>query len=347
MSAPADFHFYRDTFAQLNAALGTYIGDVAGNIIGSISGVAYSMLMIYVMLWGWSVLRGMISEPITDGATRIIKLAAIVGIALNLGRYNTYLSDFLWSTPDALANVVASGYSDSTSNVQFLDGLMSQIYDLGNAYWQKAGASGGIIPDIGLTVVAMAIWVAGISATAYGAFLLALSKMALSIILGVGPIFVLLLIFEGTKRFFDAWIGQALNYVILVVLTAGAIKLIFTILASLLLVAGPIAQADPQIDNAIPAILLCIIAALVMMQLPSISSALAGGVAIGTLGAVGWAYGKTTGTVSAMRPTSLKRSANRIRSDVRIAGSAIGKTVGMPAAVYRKVTGASRAEKKA
>jgi type IV secretion system protein VirB6 len=114
-----------------------------------------------------------------------------------------------------------------------------------------------------------------------------------------------------------------------------------------LLVAGPVAQADPQIDNAIPAILLCIIAALVMMQLPATASALAGGVAISTLGAVGWAYGKTTGTVSAMRPTNLRRSVNRLRSDARIARGAIGKTVGMPAAVYRKVTGANKTQKQA
>jgi type IV secretion system protein VirB6 len=347
MSAPADFHFYQDTFANLNTALGTYVGDVAGNIIGAISGVAYSMLMIYVMLWGWSVMRGMISEPITDGVARILRLAVIVGVALNLGRYNTYLSNFLWTTPDALANLLASGYSDSDSNVQYLDGLLSKIFDLGNAYWTKAGAIGTIMPDIALSIAAILIWTAGVIATAYGAFLLALSKMALAILLGIGPIFVLLLIFDGTKRFFDSWIGQALNYVFLVVLTAAAIKLILTILSAYLLAAAPGTQADPTMDKAIPAIVLCVIAALVMMQLPSIASALGGGVAIGTLGAVGWAFGKATGTAAAMRPTNLKRSINRLRSDARIARGAIGKTVGMPAAVYRKVTGANKTQKQA
>ncbi len=342
MSAPSDFHFYEDTFTNLNSALTTYVGDVAGNIIGSISGVAYSMLMIYMMLWGWSTLRGMISEPITDGVTRIIRLSVIVGIALNLGRYNTYLSNFLWNTPDALAAIVASGYSDSTSNVQYLDGLMSKMYDLGDAFWQKANASGGLIPDLGLMAVGIGIWIAGVAATAYGAFLLALSKMALAIILGIGPLFVLLLIFEGTKRFFEAWMGQALNYVFLVVLTAGAIKLILTILNTYLTAAGAGVAADPTIDGALPALVLCVIAALVMMQLPSIASALGGGVAISTLGAAGWAYGKTTGAVSAMRPTNLRRSYNKAASDVRIARGAAGKVAGAPAAVYRRITGGTK-----
>lgn len=342
MSAPSSFHFYEDTFRNLNNALTTYVGDVASNIIGSITGVAYSMLMIYMMLWGWSTLRGMITEPITDGATRMIRISVIVAIALNLGRYNTYLSNFLWQTPDALAAIVASGYSDSTSNVQYLDGLMSKLYDLGDAFWQKANAAGGIFPDFGLLLVGIGIWIGGVAATAYGAFLLALSKMALAILLGIGPIFVLLLIFDGTKRFFEAWIGQALNYVFLVVLTASAIKLILTILDTYLNVAGPGMQADPTIDGALPALVLCVIAALVMMQLPSVASALGGGVAIGTLGAVGWAYGKTTGAASSMRPTNLKRSLNKAKSDVRIAKQAAGSVASAPAAVYRRITGGSK-----
>ncbi|UVW30685.1 type IV secretion system protein [Massilia sp. H6] len=339
MPAPSDFHFYEDTFSKLNVALTTYVGDVSANVIGAVSGVAYSMLIIYVMLWGWTMLRGMISEPITDGIARIVRLAVIVGIALNTGRYSTYISDFLWNTPEAMAGIVASGYSDPDTNVQYLDGLMSKLYDLGNGYYENAFASGGMIPDLGLLAAAFLIWVAAVAATAYAAFLLALSKMALAILLGIGPIFVLLLIFDGTKRFFEAWLGQALNYVFLVILTAGAIKLIMTIIVQYLNVAAGGSPAALTVELAVPAVVMCLIAALVMMQLPSIASALGGGAAISTLGAAGWTYGKATTAVSALRPTSLRRSLNRAASDVRVVGGG-AKAVGrVPMSVYRKITG--------
>jgi len=339
MSAPSDFHFYEDTFVQLNNVLTSYVGDVAGEVINAISGVAYSMLVVYMMLWGWTMLRGMISEPITDGVTRIVRLAVIVGIALNLGRYSTYVSTFLWNTPEAMANIVANGYSSSTSNVQYLDGLMSKLYDVGDAYWQKANAEGGMIPDLGLLSVAILIWTAGVVATAYGAFLLALSKMALAILLAIGPIFILLLIFDGTKRFFEAWLGQALNYVFLVILTAAAVKLIMTIIVQYLNVASGTLMSDPTIDQALPAIVLCLICALVMMQLPSIASALGGGAAISTLGAAGWSFGAAKSAMSALRPTALKRSLNRVASDKRIAVGAAKAVGGAPMSVYRKITG--------
>jgi type IV secretion system protein VirB6 len=339
MPTPSDFHFYEDTFTQLNTTLATYVGDVSGDVINSISGVAHSMLAIYFVLWGWVMMRGMISEPIIDGFTRIIRLTLIVSLALNLGRYSSYISTFLWTTPEEMAKIVASGYSDSTTNVQYLDSLMSKLYDLGDAYWQKANAAGGFIPDLGLLSVAILIWAAGVLATAYAAFLLALSKMALAVILAVGPIFVLLILFEGTKRFFESWLGQALNYVFLVILTAAALKMIMTIIMHYLNVAGSTIMSDPTIDQALPAIVLCAIAALVMMQLPSIASSLGGGVAISTLGAVGWTYGKAKGTFGAMRPTSIRRQYHRAASDVRIATGAARAAVRAPLAVYRKITG--------
>lgn len=339
MPAPSDYHFYEDIFTKLNNALTTYIGDVSGDVIGAISGVGYSMLTIYIMLWGWSMLRGMISEPITDGIARIVRLALIVGIALNLGRYATFISTFLWTTPDAMAGIVANGYSNPHSNVQFLDGLMSKLYDLGYVYYEAAFGSPGVFPDFGKLAAAFLIWIAAVAATAYAAFLLALSKMALAILLGIGPIFVLLLVFEGTKRFFEAWLGQALNYVFLVILTAGAIKLMMTIIEQYLNVAAGTVAASPTIEQAVPAIVLCLISALVMMQLPSIASALGGGVAISTLGAANWTYGKAASTMAAMRPTSLKRSFHRAASDVRIARGAAKAVAGAPMSVYRKITG--------
>ena len=293
------------------------------------------------MLWGWSMMRGVISEPIMDGAGRIVRLALIVGMALQLGLYNGFLADMLWNSPDALASYVGGG--NGTSNAAYLDTLMSRMYDFGDAYYQKAQANSTLgIPDLGLLFMAYALWVAGVIATGYGAFLLALAKMGLAVALGVGPLFILLTIFEPTKRFFDAWIGQALNYVFLVMLSAATIKLIMVILEKYLTDASGTVLADPALDQALPAIVFSIIGALALVQMPAMASALGGGVALGTLGAVGWAYGKTKGGMAAMRPTNMRRSFNKARADMRIAGGAAKAAAGAPMAVYRKITGGTR-----
>lgn len=353
MSAPtpSDFHFYEKLFTKLTTSLGTYVNDVATDVITAITPVATTMLLIYMALWGWSMVRGVISEPVTDGVSRILRLTVIGSIALSLGHYNAFLGDFLWNSPDALASVVTGGAASPLSSVQFLDKLLSQMFDYGNAYYQAAWADSSFgIPDLGKLAGAVLSWLAGIAVTGYGAFLYALSKMALAIILAVGPIFVLLTIFEPTKRFFDAWIGQALNYVFMVMLTAAAVSLILAILNGYLgSAAAAAAMATTEIAGIIPAIVFSLIGLLVLMQISPMASALGGGVAIGTLGAVGWAYGKAKSTgkgaygVGSGKTLSNMRAARRAKAvNARWAANNPGmaaRTAGAPMAVYRKITG--------
>lgn len=351
----ADFHFFTDTINHVSGVLTTYVSDTSATIIGGFAGVATTLVTIYVILWGWSMMRGMITEPITDGVTRIVRLAIIVGLATNIGLYSGYVADFLWNSPDALASLIASGHSDSLTNANFLDTLFGKMYDFGKAFQEKAYASPGLFPDFGLLAAAWAVWIFGLVATLYAGFLLVLSKIALAVLLAVGPLFILTTVFEGTKRFFDVWVGQALNYVFLVMLTAATIKLLLTIVSMYLdAVFGAYASAggaDPSYTEIFPMLALCGIGVLVLVQMPSIASALGGGVALSTLGAARWTYAKATGgaasTLSAMRPTNMRRSFNKARSDARIAAGAARTAASMPQAVYRRVSGGNRVRRAA
>ena len=53
----------------------------------------------------------------------------------------------------------------------------------------------------------------------YAVFLLTLSRIALSVLLAIGPLFIGLLFFESTKRFFEAWLAQLANYAFVSILT--------------------------------------------------------------------------------------------------------------------------------
>lgn len=346
----SDFHFYTRIFTELNNALSGYVNDTASNVISAITPVATTLMAIYVTLWGWSMLRGLISEPIGDAVVRVVKLGGISGIALSIGYYNSFLATWLWNSPDALASYVTGGAG--IPNADYLDRLMSQMYDFGTSYYEKSHANSTLgIPDVGLLIMAFMLWAAAIISTGYGAFVLALAKIGLALTLGVGPMFVLMCIFEPTKRFFDAWIGQTINYVFLVMLSAGSIKLIMSILFVYLGDASGVA-ADPSLDQAVPALVISIIATLVMIQLPGMASALGGGVALGTMGAVAWAYGKSGRALGASKDVATGKTLSDMRGERRRKAinaewaasnpSTTRKVAGMPAAVYRKITGGGK-----
>lgn len=325
-----DFTFYQTLFARLSISLESYWSSAAGNIASGIAPVATTLMCLYLVFWGLAVMRGAVNEPVMDGALRMVRMAFIVTLAINAGIYNSYLANLLWQTPDALAGIVAGGTGGSS--MHFLDSLMGQFYGLAQAFSDKAYADAGLtgLPDLSLWAASWAILIGGSALTGYAAFLFALSKIALAILLGIGGIFILMTLFDATRRFFDVWIGQCLNYVFLVLLTASGVKLVMTIISSYM-TAALLAASDPSIVQAMPALIFSLIGMLVLMQLPAIASALGGGVAIGTLGAASHAWARTKGGISAMRPTSLQRTANTLRADARIAS----KTVGRVTSVFR------------
>lgn len=331
----ADFHFYSDAFNLLNQSLGSYVTDTSSNVIRQFTPVTSTLLSIYVCLWGWAAARGMINEYVTDTAQRMVRLSLVTSLAMGAGYYQGFIVDLLWNAPDELANVMTGG--QGTSSISFLDVVMSRMYDFGDTFWDKAHASASLIPDLGLLITAMAIWTVGLAVTAYAAFLMFLSKTLLAVLLAIGPIFVLSLVFDAMKRFFESWLGQALNFVFLPALCAGVLKLILSILQLYLDKALP-AAGDPSISMALPAIALSLIAALGLMQLPAVASALGGGVAVSTLGAVGGMLSRLRGAASATRPTNVRKAMRKAQADGRIAAQWGRQTAGAPLAVYRRIT---------
>ena len=46
-------------------------------------------------------------------------------------------------------------------------------------------------------------------------FLIALSDIALAVLLALGPLFIAMLLFDATQRLFSAWIAQLTTYALI------------------------------------------------------------------------------------------------------------------------------------
>src|SRR6202034_498524 len=94
---------------------------------------------------------------------------------------------------------------------------------------QKGGILNG---NFSYYVAGFAVYlIVGLTAI-YTMFLLALSRIALSVLLALGPLFIALLLFETTKRFFETWIAQLANYVFITILTVLIAALMLTLIST-------------------------------------------------------------------------------------------------------------------
>ncbi|MGH8306170.1 MAG: type IV secretion system protein, partial [Steroidobacteraceae bacterium] len=201
--------------------------------------------------------------------------------------YNSLIVDTFFNAPGELAAAVIGAYDP----VGIIDQIIFSGGDAASLLIQKGGLFNG---DFSYYLAGFAVYlIVGLTAI-YAMFLLALSKIALSILLALGPLFIALLFFESTKRFFEAWIAQLANYAFVTILTVLVAALLMGIVSSAAQQAadegGGISIAD--------AVRVCMAAGLtflIMRQVMPMAAGLASGLALSSFGLVSaallWGFG--------------------------------------------------------
>ncbi len=95
--------------------------------------------------------------------------------------------------------------------------------------WDKGGILSG---DVGYYVAGAMVWLLMGALCVYTMFLMALSSIACAVLLAIGPLFVVMLLFDTTRRYFEAWIGQLANYALITVLTVLVAALLLRVVSS-------------------------------------------------------------------------------------------------------------------
>lgn len=308
--------FVQDFIQNFEDSTVDYIVTAVNDLIIFISPIITSLLIIYMALWGIAHLRGTINEPLKDGFGRILRVVLVVSFALNAGLYLGVVVDFLYNGPDQLASVVAG----AAPGLAGIDAVMGKGIDEGFAIWDAAGIMNG---NFGLYFVAIAVWLSTLALTGYSAFLLLISKAGLTVLLALGPLFIILLLFEATQRFFEMWFAQIANFVIMIVLATSLIKIMLGIFEDLM----DVAIADPSIAL-VPALYIAaaaLICILVLRQVPMIATALGGGLALSTQGFVSQMLRSSPATAWLMRavnPATAARGITGSARTIKTAGSA-------------------------
>lgn len=277
--------FFAEFNLWLNAILGTYIGDNTARVAAALEPAVITLGVIYVMVWGYLHLTGQIEEPFISGVKRIFVLAIILGVSLRLWLYNTIIVDTFFNAPGQLAAAIVGAHD----SVTVIDQIIFTGADVGALLMQKGGILDG---DFSYYLGGFAVYFIVSLTAIYAIFLLTLSRIALSVLLGLGPLFVVMLLFASTKRFFEAWLAQLANYAFITVLTVAVAALMMGLLNA---AAQQAVSTGGGIEIA-HAVRVCMAAGLtflVMRQVMPMSAGLASGLALSTFGVVSQALTRT------------------------------------------------------
>lgn len=302
---------FQDIFQYADSAVNTYVLDGAASAAASLQDVSHTLLIIYMLLWGWAMIRGVIQEPVTDGVGRIIKISIITGLATSSALYASYVSNFLYDWPTAFSGVLqGSGAQDSA---QLLDQILDKGNSLGAQAWEKAD-----LMNLGSYLISTIVYAVTWVITAISAVLIISSKLGLALILALGPAFILTMLFETTREFFNKWLGMAVTAGLTIVLVTMAAALIFKVMDASFDGAQVLANANagiPTMKSITQIVIYGIIGIFFILGVPTLASGLGGGVSTASASAAGWAFGKARSGATSSGKKALGELSGKNRSD--------------------------------
>jgi type IV secretion system protein VirB6 len=270
--------FFAEFNAWLNAILSTYIATNTARIAATLEPAIVTLATLYVMGWGYLQLTGQVEEPLLAGLKRIAMLAIVFGVGLHLWLYNAVVVDTFFNAPTQLAAAVIGAYNP----VNIVDQIIFSGDDTANLLLTKGGIFHG---NFSYYLAGAAVYLIVDLTAIYTIFLLTLSRIALSVLLALGPLFIALLLFKSTRRFCEAWTAQLANYALIAILTVLVAALMLTLLTTAAQQAAS-AGGGIQIAHAVRVCMAAGLTLLVMRQVMPIAAGLASGIAISTFGLV-------------------------------------------------------------
>ena len=257
--------------SNIDTATITYINGTFVNLWGAISVSFRNILVLWIILYGLAIWRGLVKTPVQEFAWTMLKFAVIYGLISTWGLFSGIVVQFITNTPDAMAGVISGGNTGTTASHAIGNVYIKAIAVADNAM----SARGWFMPYLlgGLILLAATLMMI------YALFLIALSKVALAVLVGLGPLFILMLMFKQTQKVFEAWLQQIINYMLIVILTVGVLGLMETIAANAVTAIPP---DGISLGDVIPAAITFLITFLLLTQVMTIASALGGGIALTT-----------------------------------------------------------------
>ena len=260
---------FSDLYTFFDASVTTVITTGTTNMIALISPLIAAGFGLYVMLVVASYWRGSTDEALMDFIFRMMAWCAIITFGLNISLYQMYVVPFVNGLGDDLAGVVGPHYSSASSldtmTNAFLDSFI-KLYNDSDGIKQTLFAVAAIIS---VSLFAGAFMVVAI---AY----IILAKLALGILIAIGPLFIAMALFPATRELFKNWTGQCLNYAFLVMLFSFAAQIEIAMISGLI-------PAELSMSSLFMINLVCAVMVFVSLNLPSLASSLAGGVGISSM----------------------------------------------------------------
>ncbi|HBG89092.1 MAG TPA: type VI secretion protein [Stenotrophomonas sp.] len=228
-----DFVFFRLILSYLRKRIDQFGIELLGHMMAWVGGIALTLMTLWVLVQGFRIVTGRSRDSMMVLVTNMARAALIVSVATSMAMFGGSLKNFLVKDLKNEITYVVTGKNDSAEDQ--IDKSLA---------WMQVGLSsidainvlndGSLQDDKNRALWAVGLGAGGPAVTA-GAMLL-LYEVALALFIGLGPLFILCLLFDQTKALFQKWlfygIGTMFSMAVLSAMISIALDMVIRVSAS-------------------------------------------------------------------------------------------------------------------
>ncbi len=207
---------------------------------GSFQTALTIVLTLYVALLAFNLLTGRSALRLSVLTPRMMTLGLVLTFATSWIAYQSVVWNLATGAPDEIASVLVGTHGSATTIfAQQLDGVFNAITEAASSITPQATPG---VPAAAAAVPSMAspaniLSIAGLILLLGTVGVLVVCRLALAALLILGPVFIILALFEGTRGLFEGWLKSvamfALVPLLTVVMGSGALVAIAPMVAGL------------------------------------------------------------------------------------------------------------------
>src|SRR5881398_2991900 len=274
---------------------------------GSFQTALTIILTLYVALLAFNLLTGRSALRVSVLTPRMMTLGLVLTFATSWIAYQSVVWNLATGAPDEIASVlVGTKGSATTIFAQRLDGVFNAITDAASAVTPTPSTAAPGVPVAAVPTLASPaniLSIAGLILLLGTVGVLVVCRLALAALLIIGPVFIVLALFDGTRGLFEGWLKSVAMFALVPLLTvimgSGALVAIAPMVAGLGEGGAPI-----ELKSAVSILVASIIYVALMLVVFKVAASLTKGWRMGRAQALAQSHAGMTLAAHQERPLS-------------------------------------------
>lgn len=213
---------------QVDINLQNYVFNTYASLSSELSSTIKIVFILFWVFYGIAIIKGLIDFNIRDFLINVFKLTLIFVFITKWALFNEFVYTVFTYTPHQIGGVLLASNGFSAIGINgALDNILDRtIYVFGKLVFDTGWR------EYGIKIMGVIFSLIMVFMIIYALYLIILSKVAIALLLGLAPLFILLKVFKSTTGLFEGWIRQLINFFIIPIITYSLLVLVVQLLDS-------------------------------------------------------------------------------------------------------------------